>query len=87
MACGWFQFDVGQMLSEMKIKLLYPVGRPLSKWLCHADARQVSDLPAEFPHLFMVSDPSYGRRPKISKRTLRQVRDLPRIGVAEPGRQ
>jgi hypothetical protein len=57
------------------------VSNILCKWLCHSDARQVSDLPARG----LLSSAVLDRR--LSKiEGLRQVRDLPRIGVAEPFR-
>jgi hypothetical protein len=53
----------------------------LRKRLCHSDARRVSDLPARG----LLSSAVLDRR--FSKiEGLGQVRDLPRIGVAEPFR-
>jgi len=54
----------------------------LALWLRHSDARQVFDLPA--PALLHPGSPTPGHRPVEIKRTHRQVRDLPRIGVAKP---
>src|SRR5215831_18929559 len=58
-----------------------------SRWLGHADARQVSDLPAR--RLFSFA----GLRPALavpdrqfSRASVRQVTDLPRIGMAKPSR-
>jgi len=58
---------------------------PLTLWLCHADARQVFDLPKalnKFAGLWpRVGDPRSGLG------RWRQVKDLPRIGVAKPSRK
>ena len=54
-------------------------------WLCHSDARQVSDLPEAASEVWR-SVTAYKRvgDPKKIRGVFRQVRDLPRIGVAEP---
>jgi hypothetical protein len=66
-----------------------------SRWLGHADARQVSDLP-EYDHLkpkrsmtAKGSSPAAiecagSETPRVGLRPLRQVADLPRISMAEP---
>jgi hypothetical protein len=54
-------------------------------WLCHSDARQVSDLPTPQP-LFHGLRPFYAVVDRQIEMAFRQVRDLPRIGVAEPER-
>ena len=55
----------------------------LDQWLGHSDARQVSDLPKDASYFLWVSDPLVcGHRPPDLRRRFRQVRDLPRIGVA-----
>jgi hypothetical protein len=54
-------------------------------WLCHSDARQVSDLPAMNVSSSQGSSTRLsGHRPLDSEGSFRQVKDLPRIGVAEP---
>ncbi len=52
-------------------------------WLCLFDARQVSDLPKNSP-VHQVYDLSGVGDPFYLANTFRQVKDLPRIGVAEP---
>ncbi|MDX6446837.1 MAG: hypothetical protein QOH71_3911 [Blastocatellia bacterium] len=52
-------------------------------WLCHTDARQVSDLPTKASLYLAVYDRRVGD-PKKKGLGFRQVTDLPRIGVAEP---
>src|SRR5262245_34651779 len=55
-------------------------------WLCHSDARQVFDLPGT-PVLSSRSS-TFCVGPEtavLSEGDIRQVKDLPRIGVAEPG--
>ena len=57
-------------------------------WLCHADARQVSDLPNRHSQSKAVYDREFGvGDPSEKKATSRQVKDLPRIGVAEPSQE
>jgi hypothetical protein len=67
-------------------------------WLCHADARQVCDLPKwPEPHprglrpcaLYCGRAGAFcGHRPlRFEAVVLRQVRDLPRISMAEPSRR
>ena len=63
--------------------------RFLSVWLCHSDARQVSDLP-DMKHLMLGLRPlclAVRDRHLIEGGAFRQVEDLPRIGVAEPYRK
>ena len=57
--------------------------------LCHADARQVFDLPKRHPlYQLVVSDrQAYGSETRHQELHVRQVKDLPRIGVAEPDRK
>jgi hypothetical protein len=54
-----------------------------SKWLCHADARQVFDLPFR-AQILMVYDHSGSETRRKKKARRRQVADSPRIGVAKP---
>jgi hypothetical protein len=49
---------------------------PPSKWLCHSDARQVSDLPEPEP-LFLKGLRPGGHRPLNIEKLCRQVSDLP----------
>jgi hypothetical protein len=55
-------------------------GRFLSRWLCHSDARQVSDLPKRF----LIIPIRRSQTAACLKAAGRQVEDLPRIGVAQP---
>src|SRR5215813_8141835 len=51
-------------------------------------SRFIDDLPSTIPHFFFrVSDPFAVIDRRILERIRRQVRDLPRIGVAEPERK
>jgi len=58
--------------------------RLLRLWLCHSDARQVSDLPSIGLLFFeRVSDPLAVIDRRNLEEAFRQVRDLPRISVPE----
>src|SRR5215510_2590243 len=59
------------------------------RWLCHSDARQVSDLPSAVSLFLRGLRPFFAviDRKVFLESALRQVRDLPRIGVAEPVRK
>src|SRR5258706_4424368 len=56
----------------------------LRQWLCHSDARQVCDLPAANLLFHSGLRPATVRDRSDQWATFRQVRDLPRIRVAEP---
>src|SRR5215475_9798372 len=59
------------------------------RWLCHSDARQVSDLPSAVSLFLRGLRPFFAviDRKVFLESALRQVGDLPRIGVAEPVRK
>src|ERR1041385_712087 len=73
-------FSAGNRLNGMNIL------DSLREWLCHSDAGQVSDLPIRGLFNQTVFD-RYGSKTRGERISRRQVRDLPRIRVAEPLRQ
>jgi hypothetical protein len=57
---------------------------PSREWLCHSDARQVSDLPIPGPFSLSGLGPRRVEDPIKRRVRSRQVADLPRIRLAEP---
>jgi len=68
--------------SERLAEKANPKLRLPAMWLCHADARQVSDLPKTTHKIWRSMTGSETLKERRVRR--RRVRDLPRIGVAKP---